>query len=219
MSSQATYLDEILAAKRAELETVRPENLGAAAIESALAGLGPCRDFWAALSEGHKPRAIAEFKRRSPSEGVLRENADPRHVASLYVAGGAAAISVLTDRHFDGSFEDLRTVRSAVSVPVLCKDFILTRGQILRARREGADAVLLIVAALDSGGMLLYAFAGSHSLGTGQLATVAVLASSFPLVTIALAHLRLRESLRSWQWFGVAAVIGGVAWLSAVFAR
>ena len=78
---------------------------------------------------------------------------------------------------------------------------------------------VLVVAALDSGGMLLYAFAGSHSLGTGQLATVAVLASSFPLVTIALAHLRLRESLRSWQWFGVAAVIGGVVWLSAVFAR
>jgi indole-3-glycerol phosphate synthase len=149
MSSEATYLDEILAAKRAELETVRPENLNAAALESALAGLGPCRDLWAALAEGHKPRPIAEFKRRSPSEGVLRENADPRHIASLYVAGGAAAISVLTDRHFDGSFEDLRAVRGAVSVPILCKDFILTRGQILRARREGADAVLLIVAALE----------------------------------------------------------------------
>src|SRR5690606_33241696 len=86
---------------------------------------------------------------RSPSEGVLRENADPRHIAALYVDAGAAAISVLTDRHFDGSFEDLRAVRAAVSVPILCKDFILTRQQIIRARREGADAILLIVAALE----------------------------------------------------------------------
>ncbi|NVB42146.1 indole-3-glycerol phosphate synthase TrpC [Pseudenhygromyxa sp. WMMC2535] len=149
MSSDSTYLDEILAAKRAELETARPGNLSNAKLEEELAALPPCRDLWAALAEGPKPRIIAEFKRQSPSEGVLREGADPRHIAALYVDAGAAAISVLTDRHFGGSFEDLRAVRSAVSVPILCKDFILSKGQILRARREGADAILLIVAALQ----------------------------------------------------------------------
>lgn len=149
MTEQRTYLDEILAAKRAELESGRPENPTLSRIEAELAGLPEPRDLWTALANGPKPRFIAEFKRRSPSEGVLRENADPRHVATLYVDAGAAAISVLTDRHFDGSFEDLRAVRAAVSVPILCKDFILTRQQILRARREGADAILLIVTALE----------------------------------------------------------------------
>lgn len=149
MTEQRTYLDEILTAKRAELESGRPENPTLSRIEAELAGLPEPRDLWTALANGPKPRFIAEFKRRSPSEGVLRENADPRHVATLYVDAGAAAISVLTDRHFDGSFEDLRAVRAAVSVPVLCKDFILTRQQILRARREGADAILLIVTALE----------------------------------------------------------------------
>lgn len=149
MSEAPTYLDEILAAKRAELESGRPVNPTQSKIEAALAELPATLDFWAALANGPKPRFIAEFKRRSPSEGLLRDNADPRHIAALYVDAGAAAISVLTDRHFDGSFEDLRAVRAAVSVPILCKDFMLTRQQILRARCEGADAILLIVAALE----------------------------------------------------------------------
>lgn len=149
MSEEPTYLDEILAAKRAELESGRPVNPTRSMIEAELANLPETLDFWAALANGPKPRFIAEFKRRSPSEGLLRENADPRHVTALYVDAGAAAISVLTDRHFDGSFDDLRAVRAAVSIPILCKDFILTRQQILRARREGADAILLIVAALE----------------------------------------------------------------------
>lgn len=148
MTTDATYLDEILAAKRSELETARPGN-ATRQLDAELAALPPCRDLWGALAEGPKPRFIAEFKRKSPSEGVLREGADPRHIAALYVDAGAAAISVLTDRHFDGSLEDLQTVRAAVSVPVLCKDFILSRAQIARARRAGADAILLIVAALE----------------------------------------------------------------------
>ena len=149
MSDDATYLDEILAAKRAELESGRRENLSLRQLERELGGLPQTRDLWTALSDGPKPRIIAEFKRRSPSEGLLRDQADPRHIAALYVDAGAAAISVLTDRRFDGSFEDLRAVRSAVSVPVLCKDFMLSRAQLMQARREGADAVLLIVAALE----------------------------------------------------------------------
>lgn len=149
MSSEGTYLDKILAAKRAELEAGRPDNLSLQRIEAELAHAPPPRDFWEALAEGPKPRLIAEFKRRSPSEGALREGAEPRPIAQAYQSAGAAAISVLTDRHFGGSFEDLRAARAAVNIPVLCKDFILTRGQLVQARREGADAALLIVAALE----------------------------------------------------------------------
>ena len=149
MSQQSTYLDEILAAKRSELASGLRDNLSLKQVDEALAGAPDPLDLWAALATGPKPRAIAEFKRRSPKAGSLREQADPRHIATLYVDAGAAAISVLTDRHFGGSFEDLRAVRSAVSVPVLCKDFILSRQQIVTARREGADAILLIAAALE----------------------------------------------------------------------
>lgn len=148
MSDQPTYLDDIIAAKRSELSSGY-ENPTLAQIDAELAGAPEPLDLWAALATGPKPRAIAEFKRRSPKDGLLREHADPRHIATLFVDAGAAAISVLTDRRFDGSFEDLRAIRSAVSVPILCKDFILTRGQIVEARREGADAISLIVAALE----------------------------------------------------------------------
>src|SRR5690606_39185446 len=87
-------------------------------------------------------------KRASPSAGTLREGADPRQVAMLYAAGGAACISVLTDRHFQGSHDDLRSIRQSVALPLLCKDFILEKTQIVEAKRTGADCVLLIVAAL-----------------------------------------------------------------------
>ena len=149
MSDQPTYLDEILAAKRAELSSGLLDNPSFAQVEAELAGAPDPLDLWAALATGPKPRAIAEFMRRTPNEGLLRENADPRHLATLYVDAGAAAISVVTDRRFDGSFEDLRAIRAAVSVPILCRDFILTRQQVIEARREGADAISLIVAALE----------------------------------------------------------------------
>jgi indole-3-glycerol phosphate synthase len=149
MSDQPTYLDEILAAKRAELSSGLLDNPSFAQIEAELAGAPDPLDLWAALATGQKPRAIAEFVRRTPNDGVLRDHADPRHVATLFVDAGAAAISVATDRRFDGSFEDLRAIRAAVSVPILCRDFILTRQQVIEARREGADAISLIVAALE----------------------------------------------------------------------
>ena len=94
-------------------------------------------------------RVIAECKRRSPSRGVLRRDYDPAAIASGYEAAGAAAISVLTEpSFFDGSVDHLRAVRAAVRIPVLRKDFIVTEFQIAEARAAGADAVLLIVAAL-----------------------------------------------------------------------
>ena len=93
---------------------------------------------------------IAEVKRKSPSKGALADIPDPAALAAAYDAGGADAISVLTEqRRFGGSLDDLRLVRSAVSTPLLRKDFVVTGYQLLEARAAGADLVLLIVAALD----------------------------------------------------------------------
>ena len=95
-------------------------------------------------------RVIAEFKRRSPSKGVIRANADAATIASSYQSAGAAAISVLTEADFfDGSLDDLRAVRAAVSIPILRKDFIVDAYQVYESAATGADALLLIVAALD----------------------------------------------------------------------
>lgn len=111
---------------------------------------GERRSLVAALT-GRRPAVIAECKRRSPSKGVLREPYDAVTIARGYAAAGAAAISVLTnERFFGGSLGDLRAVRDAVAVPVLRKDFVVDPYQLEEARAAGADAVLLIVAALDA---------------------------------------------------------------------
>jgi indole-3-glycerol phosphate synthase len=101
-----------------------------------------------ALRRTDRLQIIAEHKRRSPSKGSIRPNSDPALIAKGYEDAGAAAISVLTDNAFDGSGDDLRKAREAVSIPLLCKDFILSPIQIYLARSWGANIVLLIVAAL-----------------------------------------------------------------------
>lgn len=146
---EGTYLDKILAHKKAELAAIRPPDWSSAEIEAKLAQLPAARDFKTALQTGVGVRAIAEFKRASPSEGTIREDADPSEVTRSYEEGGAAAISVLCDAHFRGTLSDLHTVRETVSIPVLCKDFIIDRSQLMSARLAGADVALLIVAALQ----------------------------------------------------------------------
>jgi indole-3-glycerol phosphate synthase len=129
--------------------------------------LPPSRGFSGALWSARPPAVIAEVKRASPSVGSIAE-VDPASQARAYEAAGAAAISVLTEpRHFDGSLADLRAVHLATTIPVLRKDFLLHPAQLMEARAEGADAVLLIAAALTESELrAMLATAEDLDLGT-----------------------------------------------------
>ncbi len=141
-------LPEILAHKRRELRLLRKRPL--ADIEGEIAGLPATRDFEAALRNSGNISLIAEIKRRSPSKGSLSSQLDPAGTARLYESAGASAVSVLTDNHyFDGSESDLIAARESTVLPVLRKDFIVDEYQVLQSRLIGADAILLIVAALS----------------------------------------------------------------------
>ena len=143
-----SVLDDIVAGVREDL-VARQASLSEADLLLAVEALPAPRDPMPALSAPGLS-VIAEVKRRSPSKGDLAEIPDPAALAAAYAAGGADAISVLTEgRRFGGSLADLRAVRSAVPTPLLRKDFIVTGYQLLEARAAGADMVLLIVAALD----------------------------------------------------------------------
>lgn len=119
------------------------------------------RDFAGALRGGQSPRVIAELKRASPSEGMIRDDFRPRELAKELQAAGAAALSVLCEPHrFLGGEEYLRAAREVTDIPILYKDFVTTRYQVAAARAAGADAVLLITAILDDaalGDLLSYA--------------------------------------------------------------
>ncbi len=143
-----SVLDDIVAGVRTDLARRRAAT-SESDLRAALADVDPPRDPMPHL-RGAGSSVIAEVKRRSPSKGELAEIADPASLALQYAAGGAAAISVLTEeRRFAGSLDDLRAVRAAVDTPLLRKDFLVEPYQVLEARAAGADLVLLIVAALD----------------------------------------------------------------------
>jgi indole-3-glycerol phosphate synthase len=161
-------LDDILARTRADLAG-RKARRPLAEIEALLPSLPPARGLVRALRRagaGAGIACIAEFKRRSPSAGWIREGAAVADVVSRYAAGGAAALSVLTDEpFFGGSLGDLAAARAAVGLPILRKDFVVDAYQIAEARAAGADAVLLIVAALDDAALAaLLAAAGRYGL-------------------------------------------------------
>lgn len=139
-------LSRIVETKSAEISRLLSR---ADELRSRAADASEARDFCSALAEPGVVSLIAEVKRRSPGAGPIRPNLDPAGLAEEYLVAGASALSVLTDReYFGGSLADLSAVRSAVSVPVLRKDFLLSNVQILEARSSGADAVLLIVGIL-----------------------------------------------------------------------
>lgn len=144
-----SILKRIVATKRGELKTLAgmgPE------LRRRAADARPPRGFAAALRRPGEVRLLAEVKRRSPSAGEIRPGADPVEVARAYQQGGAAALSVLTDReYFGGDLHALRSVSAAVPLPVIRKDFVVDPLQVYEARAAGADAVLLIVRILDDG--------------------------------------------------------------------
>lgn len=148
-------LSDIIAHKREEVErqkqAVPPELLhrGVEQLSAGAQGASvPRRSMRQALAQSPSG-IIAEFKRRSPSKGWIRQDAHPEEVVPAYVRAGASALSILTDRHFfGGTLEDIRAVRRLVDVPILRKEFIIDAYQLYEARLAGADAVLLIAAAL-----------------------------------------------------------------------
>src|SRR5436190_2013347 len=144
-----TILDQIVAAKREEIERAKAK-LPLVELRARLADAPSVRDFFGPLATSGPIRLIAEVKKASPSKGVIRADFDPVAIARAYEAHGASCLSVLTDeQYFQGSLEILREVRQAVGIPVLRKDFILDTYQLLEARVAGADAVLLIAECLD----------------------------------------------------------------------
>ena len=141
-------LDTIIAHKRKELATEQTQ-VPLTALALKVKNLPPTRDFRGAVAGSDTVKLIAEVKKKSPSKGIIREDFHPVSIAETYVKNGAAAISVLTDKHFfAGELDYLRAIRDTVDVPLLRKDFTIDPYHIYQARLAGADAILLIVAAL-----------------------------------------------------------------------
>lgn len=165
-----TVLDRILATKRDEVTLLRRPETRSLLRKEAL-NAPPTRDFAAALRRADRhPGLIAEIKRRSPSKGDLAPNLDPAALAVEYEAGGATALSVLTDApHFGGAVADLQAAREATSLPVLRKDFTIDEIQVYEARAIGADAILLILAAISDDALVRDLTDLAHALGLAVL--------------------------------------------------
>lgn len=144
-----TILDSIVTQKLQEIAAARSRR-SESDLKRAIAEAPPVRDFVAALKSAPEIGLIAEIKKASPSAGLIRDDFDPVEIARTYEAHGASCLSVLTDvQFFQGHLDYLTAVRNAVGCPVLRKDFVLDRYQVLEARAAGADAVLLIAECLD----------------------------------------------------------------------
>ena len=178
-----TILEEILATKLDEVTVLRqPQTRDL--LERQAVDAPAVRDFAGALRRADGRLAvIGELKRRSPSKGDLAPDLDPATTAKAYETGGVAALSVLTDRHyFGGAVSDLQTAREATQLPVLRKDFTIDAIQVYEARAIGADAILLIVAALPDDARL----ADLHTLATELGMAVLVEAHDAPEIDRAL---------------------------------
>jgi indole-3-glycerol phosphate synthase len=170
MSRATSVLDDIIAGVREDLE-IREREVSWGQLRDEVEAQQPALDPMPAFRSSGV-QVIAEVKRASPSKGDLAEIADPADLAARYARAGAAAISVLTERRrFKGSLDDLRAVRARVDVPLLRKDFLVTRYQLWEARAAGADLVLLIVAGLD-GTLLADLHAEAVALGLTPLVEV-----------------------------------------------
>ena len=164
-------LDDILAGVQEDL-VERQSRIPLETLQEQANALLSAKPAESALRDGETVKVIAEVKRSSPSKGALAAIADPAGLATDYEAGGACLISVLTEqRQFGGSLDDLAAVRAAVDVPVLRKDFVVSSYQVWEARAHGADAVLLIVAALEQQA-LVSLVERVHSLGMTPLVEV-----------------------------------------------
>ena len=193
-----SVLDDIVAGVRVDLAE-RQATTSLSDLRAALADVDAPRDPMPHL-RAPGSSVIAEVKRRSPSKGALADIPDPTVLAREYAAGGAAAISVLTEqRRFGGSLADLRAVRAAVDTPLLRKDFIVTDYQLWEARAAGADLALLIVAALDDDELRrLHDLAGELGLTTlvevhDEAETERAVALGAPLVGVNARNLKTLE--------------------------
>jgi len=172
--STPSILEKIVATKRDEV-AARRARTPQAELRARIDDLEPARDFHGALKtrvDRAEPAIIAEFKRASPSAGWIRRDADAAEVARGYAAGGATCLSVLTDGpYFRGSEDDLAQARAACALPVIRKDFIIDEWQVYETRALGADALLLIVAALDDAQLDAFSALG-RELGLSVLVEV-----------------------------------------------
>jgi indole-3-glycerol phosphate synthase len=175
-SEPRNILEKIVWQKELEVDQLREKN-PLIELQKQLKTAQPPQDFYAVLRAGKtQPAVIAEVKKASPSKGVLREDFDPVAIASAYEANGASCLSVLTDEtFFQGSFENLRKIRSTVALPLLCKDFVIYPYQMYWARLYGADAILLIAAILSDKD-LQYFLKIAKTLGMAALIEVHTLA-------------------------------------------